>query len=770
MPHEASEKGEHVTSKHGMRLLHVVTRNNARGAERVAVELGRALSLHGWAQRTVALYPGNPAQGDLGLPVMGQTSAHAILALRREIRRGAPDVILAHGGTAAMLAVAASLATPSKVVWQRILEFPGSTWHSPVRRRAWSIVARHCIGVIALSDKAATEMQRLGFSGPVQTIPNHRPSPPRRGKQHPTIQALRGRGRAVVGFVGHLVDQKDPLAAVRVAERLVAMTPNVDVVMAGDGPLRADVEAAIGASDHHERLHMLGHVDDVRSGLLPHLDALFITSRTESMTGVAVEALLAQCPVISYALDGLDVLLAATGAGTLVPLGNEEALASEMFDVLSNPERAQGMRDAARDHHDRFLTETVATTYSDFLTRCVRPRPTTDPMARSPRKVAHLIPNIGVGGAEQALAVLTATHDRRRWEPIVVTLHPPRRPKDETVIPEIEAAGAHLVDLKVPGRADRSPVALLRAIWRLRRLLRSEGVAVLDSALFEADVTARLATIGLKTANVTHLVNTTYDDVVRDEIRGRGTWRFNAVRRLDRATGRRTAAFIALTEAVAESAKRHVAAHPERVHVVPRGVSLQQFPHLPLKPAAPRRLLTVGRLVPQKNHLRLLKALAQTEDLTLTIVGEGPLVDEIRRTLDRLDLGHRVELRPPTRNVAALHAEHDAFVLPSLWEGQSNALLEAMAGGRPVLAADIPVLNEVLGGAAIFADPADVTALADGLRRLARSTASDRRAWSEHLRERVENYYSADSATRALEQVYDRVAMTPEPCLAKLTE
>lgn len=353
-----------------LRVLHVVTRNQARGAERIALLLTEHLGAYGWNQKIVALFPGG--EGDLGIPVLAESRPASIVSLRREITRSRPDVILAHGGTAAALSAVAVLGSPVPVVWQRILEFPSRVWDHRQLRLFWRAVANRCSGVVALTRKAEREMKTLGFSGPTQYIPNHRPlALSHEVRIDKTLAARIGDAQLVLAFIGHLVDQKDPVAAINVAEFVLTQLPHCHLVVVGDGPLAEQVRNAALRSSVQERIHLLGHIDNVRSSILPFVDALMITSRTESMTGVAIESVMAGCPVISYDLDGLDDLLLETGAGVLVPLGDEQALAKAITSMLQDADMREEMRGRARTIPARYSTENAVQEYDAFLRRIV---------------------------------------------------------------------------------------------------------------------------------------------------------------------------------------------------------------------------------------------------------------------------------------------------------------------------------------------------------------------------------------------------------------
>lgn len=105
-------------------------------------------------------------------------------------------------------------------------------------------------------------------------------------------------------------------------------------------------------------------------------------------------------------------------------------------------------------------------------------------------------------------------------------------------------------------------------------------------------------------------------------------------------------------------------------------------------------IITVGRLVNQKNHKLLIDAFNEIKnkykDYKLKIVGEGPLKSELNDYIDKLNLKNQVELCGVVDNISELLVKSKLFVLSSDYEGMPNALMEAMACGMACISTNCP--------------------------------------------------------------------------------
>ncbi|MEU3166221.1 glycosyltransferase [Streptosporangium sp. NPDC006930] len=209
---------------------------------------------------------------------------------------------------------------------------------------------------------------------------------------------------------------------------------------------------------------------------------------------------------------------------------------------------------------------------------------------------------------------------------------------------------------------------------------------------------------------------------------------------LERLAVRLTRHVVANAVAVAEDARRVEGLAPEKISVIYNGLPESAF--LPVTPASIATDLPVvccvANLMTYKGHRHLIEAMALLADrgtpCTLVLAGEGPERDAL--TPQAESLGVDLRLLGLRRDVQALVHRASVVVLASLQEGMSNAVMEAMAAGRPIVATAVGGTRELLNGRGLLVPPQDPRALADALERVLRdprlgaSLGGAARAWA----------------------------------------
>lgn len=181
---------------------------------------------------------------------------------------------------------------------------------------------------------------------------------------------------------------------------------------------------------------------------------------------------------------------------------------------------------------------------------------------------------------------------------------------------------------------------------------------------------------------------------------------------------RHAAAVIATTRELAARAGRVAS----RVELIPNGVDTTRFrPAAAPRPAGRKRILYVGRLSAEKNLSTLIEATGLLGDgASAVLVGAGPLRDELREQAQAAGVAAEFTGVLDQRQLPAVYATADVFVLASFTEGHPKVLLEAMASGVPCVASDCAGNRALVvdGRTGFLFDPRAPRALADRLSRV----------------------------------------------------
>ena len=144
----------------------------------------------------------------------------------------------------------------------------------------------------------------------------------------------------------------------------------------------------------------------------------------------------------------------------------------------------------------------------------------------------------------------------------------------------------------------------------------------------------------------------------------------------------------------------------------------------PIPPFSIKRIISVGRLAPQKNFPMLIQAFSEIKDeypdWQLLILGEGPERERLQMTVESLQLTERVLMPGRSEHVIDELRKSKLFCMSTNAEGMSNAMIEAMCVGLPVISTDVCGAKELLGNpmSGMIVPVGDTKALAEALRKL----------------------------------------------------
>lgn len=365
-------------------------------------------------------------------------------------------------------------------------------------------------------------------------------------------------------------------------------------------------------------------------------------------------------------------------------------------------------------------------------------------------RVAYFIDHLRTGGAQKHLVELLRALDRRRFSASVWT-----EKVGGELTGEIERMGVRVRSLDVQ-RGFAEGRFLIRLV-QVAHALRREGIHIVHGYLYAGNIIGPLA--GLLGRVPVRLVSKRSLDSYR-------SWAKLLACRL----GNRLADRVTVNaRAVGAFVEREEGCASGKIVVIPNGVDFSRF-HSPNHGAKEalgllphdRVVGTIGRLTWKKAPDCLLAAahmiLQEEPDTRFLIVGDGPLRPHVERQAEELGIQARCIFTGTVSDVLPFLRASDVFVLSSVIEGMANALLEALACGKPAVVTDAGGNGEVVqDGRTGFVVPRnDPQRLAEATLRLLREPALAGQMGEAAMKD-MEERYSLSHMVRSIESLYDEL-------------
>jgi len=299
-------------------------------------------------------------------------------------------------------------------------------------------------------------------------------------------------------------------------------------------------------------------------------------------------------------------------------------------------------------------------------------------------KIVYIMPTLDKGGAERFLVDLILNLDLNKFSPTLILFKRGGSWAEELVaknIPVIVLNKNYLIDFN--------------NFFNILKILKEIKPAIIHTQL-GGDLYGRLAAKILKVPVIISTEqNLNPDEPIIKNI-------------IKKYTSRFAHKIIAISEAVKNDLISRYKIPATKIKIIPNGIDLNKF--LKFKPEikndeaiedkeAKKIILgTIGRLMPQKGHSVLITALARIKDSNFKclIVGAGPLENKLNKQIKDSGLENKIELIGLINNVPNFLDSLDAFVFPSIWEGQGIVLPEAALMNLPIIASDVDGIKEVL--------------------------------------------------------------------------
>ncbi|HKI25068.1 MAG TPA: glycosyltransferase [Candidatus Sulfotelmatobacter sp.] len=643
------------------------------GTERQFVEVTRALRadgvpVHLGCVRNLGAFAeglGELAEFRLGGSVYGWQSLRSRWQLRRHLRK--LDVAVAHAfdfyANLTLIPAARLAGVPVVIGSHRQL----GDLLTPRQFQAQLAAFRMCDRVVCNSQAAAQRLLEAGLAErKVVVIGNALPA----DAFADAVPALdRAEAGMRIGMIARMnAGYKNHRGFMRAAKRLSGQFANLEFVLAGDGPLRTELEKEAAELGIGEQVRFLGDRRDV-AAVLAALDISVVPSSSESLSNVMLESMAAGVPVVATAVGG-NCEIGGDGRAVLVSAEDDEALAAGLARVLEERNMRSAMARRARDFvRTNFSAERICRQYEELYADTLRDKRwrsrgvVVSRPIDSAIRVALVAPSLQYVGGQAVQADLLM----QNWK------------GDAEVAPRFVA-----VDPRFPmGLAWAERVPVLRTVlrtpiyaWQLWRGLRDVDMAHIFSASYTSFLVAPLpAWIVARLRGKKTLINYRSGEG-RDHLRR--SW---IARRVLKNTDLLVVPSGYLVDVFREFGLE--------AQVVPNLVDVSQFQFRERRPVRPHLVCTRG-CHPYYGIDVVVRAFAEVQksypEAQLDLAGGGRLEGDIRELVRQLHLTNVNFLGAVSRQeIGRVYDRADIFVNASNLDNMPVSVLEAFAAGTPVV-------------------------------------------------------------------------------------
>jgi L-malate glycosyltransferase len=614
----------------------------------------------------------------------------------------------------------------------------------PALFRIQRLVFRLCHGVVCNSEAGKSALTKRGVpERKITVIPNGLAA-------ESFAETAPAFPRDAATFrVGMIARMNNPVknypGLLRAAARLARKFPNLEFLLAGDGPLRPELERQARELGLASQVHFLGDRQDIPA-LLASLDIVVSTSLSESLSNSVMEAMAASLPVVATRVGGSPELVRDGETGLLIPPNDDASLASAIERLLTHPELRAAFGSKARKFAlERFSAASVVRQYEELYLRLLGERGKHFSVRSSVVSGPSVAPDRNV---QPALSPRTLSNSN-------VTLAGPRQGRDREAVGEGTVPGSQNQNphtafaprlLGGEGTAVRgSPVACGHRIKvaMVAPSLRFVGGQSAQAALLlrkwkgDPEVAVRFVPIdpdfprvvrwiggipylrtvaripfyfwalwrAMADADVAHIFSASYwsfllapaPAILAARLRGaEALVNYHSGEAKDHLTHWRTAtAILRRADSLVVPSQYLADVFSEfgfHAHVAPNCIDASQFHFRLRRPLRPRLVCTRGFGVYYSVHLVVL-AFARVKrtfsDASLILAGVGSEEARVRKLVRDLNL-HDVEFTGPVawEAMATCYDRADIFINASWLDNMPISILEAFASGNPVVSTE----------------------------------------------------------------------------------
>ncbi len=333
---------------------------------------------------------------------------------------------------------------------------------------------------------------------------------------------------------------------------------------------------------------------------------------------------------------------------------------------------------------------------------------------------------------------------------------------------ELEATGAVVVH--IPMARGINPVMDFISLVRLWRFMKKEKFHMVQTYTTKAGFIGRLAARLAGVPVIFHnILEPPHNSTKNPLLRAFYIW-------MERLAGTWAHHLFTTTSPNLREILDKKLAPPDKITAIPEGLMLEKYDRVRVNPEEKRRelgispddvfILTVARLETPKGHTYLMEAsaklLRKRQDLHFICVGKGNLRQQLEHKAEALGIANRFRYMGFRYDHLEIIRSCDLFVLPSLWEGQGVAIMEAMALKKPVVACKVGGVVDVIdeGVTGLMVPPRDPGALAEAIEEILTDTRKMEemgRAGYARIRDSFDEAKFNETRLKKVREVYQRV-------------
>jgi glycosyltransferase involved in cell wall biosynthesis len=579
---------------------------------------------------------------------------------------------------------------------------------SPTKSRAQLAVLRWCDRVVCNSNAAASLLMKQGLPERQIVVIGNGLAPSAFAPATPAFDRTSAVLR--IGMIARMnTHSKNHKLFLRAAASVLRRFPYTEFILAGDGPLRPELERQARDLQIGDRVRFLGDRRDI-TAILASLDISVLPSASESLSNAILESMAAGVPVVAARVGGNPELV-ANDRGILVALGHVEALANAIECLLQNPAmRAEFGRTGRKFAESNFTIAAMRKRHEELYAQLLetktrrrnphRSRASEEELPPRPLRVAIVAASSRYVGGQSVQAELLLANWRNDSE-VEASLIP--------IDPSLPRGLKWVESVPVLRTIVRQPF-YLATLWRG---LSHADIAHIFSASYWSFLIAPAPAWMLARARGKKTMIHYHCGEARDHLR-----RFRTARPVLAKADRLVVPSGYLVEVFREFGLA--------AQVVPNIVDLSQFTFRERKPLRPHLVCTRG-FHPYYRVDLVVRAFAEVQRefplAHLDLVGQGPQEAEIRKLVQRFNLtGVNFAGVASRQEIGSFYDAADIFINASALDNMPVSILEAFASGTPVVSTAPEGMRYLVEHerTGLLSEPGDARALAGNVIRLMR--------------------------------------------------